>query len=101
MMWLNQRLCLGRGTEKYPDPKLTVALFDVLCPWLPARWRDSLRCGMPHAENNIALDYSECTEGISPQNEHKSCSKVFNLSYINTSGLNVSGSVCSTELDKK
>ncbi len=57
---------------------------------------------MPHEENSMALDHLECSEGgFSPQNEHKSCNKVFNLSYINNSDLNVGGSVCSTELDKK
>ena len=43
-------------TESRPDPELLVPVFDILCPYLPERWREVLRCGRPHSDNTVSLD---------------------------------------------
>ncbi len=43
-------------TESRPDPGLLVPVFDILCPYLPERWREVLRCGRPHSDNTVSLD---------------------------------------------
>ncbi len=77
--------------EKYPDERLTVAAFDLLCPWLPARWRDSLRCGMPHEDNNMVFDCKEVPENVKTDLERRN--GVLNLSYVGSSAVDITENI--------
>ncbi len=36
----------GKDPEIKSKPELFVPLFDILCPYLPAKWRHQLHCGV-------------------------------------------------------
>ncbi len=37
-------------------------MFDIVCPYLPERWREVLHCGRPHSDNTVSLDTDRNTQ---------------------------------------